>query len=221
MEDSITTRLLRLDACALSDASDKLGIAACVTGLLPLSAARKIAGRVHTVKLVKAADAPAASGGAPVHLGSKAIMACQPGEIIVVEQNTGLDAGSWGGILSMGAKVRGVGGVIASGPVRDIDEAKQMDFAVYAPRTTARTARGRVVEAATDVAITVGEVTVNAGDYVLADGSAVVFVSAANAEKVVGEAEKIAKREAVMAKALMDGKPITEVMGADYEHMLR
>lgn len=227
MEDSITTRLLRLDACALSDASDKLGIVACVTGLLPLSAARKIAGRVHTVKLVKAPDVPAApaapatSGGAPVHLGSKAIMACQPGEIIVVEQNTGLDAGSWGGILSMGAKVRGVGGIIASGPVRDIDEAKQMDFAVYAPRTTARTARGRVVEAATDVAITVGEVTVNAGDYVLADGSAVVFVSAANAEKVVGEAEKIAKREAVMAKALMDGKPITEVMGADYEHMLR
>ncbi len=220
MEDPITTRLLRLDACALSDASDKLGITACVTGLLPLSAARKIAGRVHTVKLVKAADAPATSG-APVHLGSKAIMACQPGEIIVVEQNTGLDAGSWGGILSMGAKVRGVGGVIASGPVRDIDEAKQMDFAVYAPRTTARTARGRVVEAATDGPITVGEVTVNAGDYVLADGSAVVFVSAANAEKVVGEAEKIAKREAVMAKALMDGKPITEVMGADYEHMLR
>ncbi len=219
MNDSITLRLSRLDACALSDASDKLGIVACVTGLPPLSATRKIFGRVHTVKLVKKEDAPAPSGK-PVHLGSKAIMACAPGEIIVVEQNTGLDAGSWGGILSMGAKVRGIAGVIASGPVRDIDEAKQMDFAVYGPRTTARTARGRLVEAATDVPVNIGGIAVDAGDYVLADGSAVVFVRAADAERVVGEAEKIARREAAMAKALMEGKPITEVMGADYEHML-
>ncbi|MFN4283103.1 MAG: RraA family protein [Alphaproteobacteria bacterium] len=219
MEDSIVARLCRLDACALSDASDKLGITACVTGLPALSTARKIAGRVHTVKLVKKEDAPSPSG-APVHLGSKAIMACAPGEIIVVEQNTGLDAGSWGGILSMGAKVRGVAGVIASGPVRDIDEAKQMDFAVYGPRTTARTARGRLVEAATDVPVNIGGIAVEAGDYALADGSAVVFVRAADAERVVGEAEKIARREAAMAKALMEGRPITEVMGADYEHML-
>ena len=47
------------------------------------------------------------------------------------------------------------------------------------------------------------------------------YSAVTEAEKVVGEAEKIARREAVMAKALMDGKPITEVMGADYEHMLR
>lgn len=220
MEDPITIRLARLDACALSDASDKLGINACVTGLPPLSVARKVCGKVHTVKLVKAADAPPPSGK-PVHLGSNAIMACAPGEIIVVEQNTGLDAGSWGGILSMGAKVRGIAGVIASGPVRDIDEAKQMDFAVYGPKCTAKTARSRVAEAATDVPVSIGGVTVEPGDYVLADGSAVVFLRAADAERVVGEAEKIARREAVMAKALMEGKPITEVMGADYEHMLR
>jgi regulator of RNase E activity RraA len=220
MEDPITVRLMRLDACALSDASDKLGIDACVTGLPPLSAARKIAGKVHTVKLVKAADAPPSSGK-PLHLGASAIMACQPGEIIVVEQNTGLDAGSWGGILSTGAKMRGIAGVIASGPVRDIDEARQLDFAVYGPRCTAKTARGRVAEAATDVPVAIGGITVEPGDYVLADGSAVVFLRAADAERVVGEAEKIARREAVMAKALMAGKPITEVMGADYEHMLR
>ncbi|HEY4134146.1 MAG TPA: RraA family protein [Alphaproteobacteria bacterium] len=220
MEDSITVRLMRLDACALSDASDKLGIVACVTGLPPLSVERKIAGRVHTVKLVKKEDAPPPSGK-PVHLGSNAIMASQPGEVIVVEQNTGLDAGSWGGILSTGAKMRGVAGVIASGPVRDIDEAKQMDFAVYGPRGTAKTARNRVVEIGTDVPVTIGGVTVEAGDYVLADGSAVVFIRAVDAEKVVGEAEVIARREALMAKALREGKPITEVMGADYEHMLR
>jgi hypothetical protein len=31
----------------------------------------------------------------------------------------------------------------------------------------------------------------------------------------------IAGREAAMAKALLAGQPIGQVMGADYEHMLR
>src|SRR5258705_3444793 len=102
-QDAIVTRLMRLDCCALSDALDKLGLHGCVTGLPPLSATRKIAGRVHTVRLVAKDKAPPMSGP-PRHLGTTAIEACKPGEIIVVEQRSGIDAGSWCGILSLGAK---------------------------------------------------------------------------------------------------------------------
>lgn len=219
MPDSIISRLLRLDACSVSDAMDKLALSGCVTGLLPLSCQKKIAGRVQTVKLVRKEDAQLS--GPPRHLGAAAIVGANPGDIIVVEQKTGLDAGSWGGLLSTGAKMRGIAGVIADGPVRDVDEARQLEFPVYARRTTARTARNRIVEAATNGPVTVGDVTVEAGDYALADGSAVLFIRAADAERVLAEAEMIARREGLMAKALMEGKPITEVMGADYEHMLR
>ncbi len=216
----MTARLGRLDACAVSDALDKLGLAGCVTGLLPLSVPRKIAGRVHTVKLVAKEAAPPASGP-PRHLGTAAIEAAQPGEIIVVEQRSGIDAGSWGGILSNGAKLRGLAGVIADGPVRDIDEARALDFPIYGRGPTARTARNRVVEIGTDVPVTIGEVGVEPGDYVIADGSAVVFISAAEIARVLDAAEAIARREALMTRALQDGRPITEVMGADYEQMLR
>ncbi|HEX2726923.1 MAG TPA: RraA family protein [Beijerinckiaceae bacterium] len=219
MQD-IVSRLASLDTCAVSDALDKLGLPGCVTGLAPLSCQRRIAGRVHTVKLAKK-DEAAATSGPPRHLGSNAILAAEPGDIIVVEQRTGIDAGSWGGILSLGAKLRDVAGVIADGPVRDVDEARQMDFPIYGRRPTARTARGRIAEIATDVPVTIGDVVVNPGDFALADGSAVVFIPAAEAERVAAEAEKIAAREAAMADALRQGKPITEVMGADYEHMLR
>ena len=217
--DEIAVRLHRLDCCAVSDALDKLGLPGCVTGLLPLSSSRKIAGKVHTVKLVAKESAPPASGP-PRHLGTTAIEAAQPGEIIVVEQRSGLDAGSWGGILSMGAKMRAVAGVIADGPVRDVDEARQLDFPVFGRKPTAKTARNRVVEVGTDVPVTIGDVTVHPGDYAIADGSAVVFFRPADAAAVLEAAEMIAGREAAMAKALMSGKPITEVMGADYEHML-
>jgi regulator of RNase E activity RraA len=217
--DEFAVRLHRLDCCAVSDALDKLGLAGCVTGLLPLSSSRKIAGKVHTVKLVAKETAPPVSGP-PRHLGTTAIEAAQPGEIIVVEQRSGLDAGSWGGILSMGAKMRAIAGVIADGPVRDVDEARQLDFPVFGRKPTAKTARNRVVEIGTDVPVTIGDVTVHPGDYAIADGSAVVFFRPADAAAVLEAAEMIAGREAAMAKALMSGKPITEVMGADYEHML-
>jgi 4-hydroxy-4-methyl-2-oxoglutarate aldolase len=213
-------RLVRLDSCALSDALDKLGLPGCVTGLAPLSSSSKIAGRVHTVKLVAKSVAPPPSGP-PRHLGTTAIAAAEPGEIIVVEQKSRLDAGSWGGILSMGAKMRGIAGVIADGPVRDVDEARQMDFPVYGRCPTAKTARERVVEVGTDIPVSIGDVTVEAGDYALADASAVVFVRAGDIEQVLDAAEMIAGREAAMAKALMAGEPITEVMGANYEHMLK
>ncbi|MBC7378261.1 MAG: RraA family protein, partial [Burkholderiaceae bacterium] len=50
--------------------------------------------------------------------------------------------------------------------------------------------------------------------------SGVVFIAAADIERVLDAAEMIAGREAAMAKALLAGKAISEVMGADYEHML-
>lgn len=219
MDDAVK-RLQRLDCCAVSDAMDKLGLHGTVSGLAQLATTRRIAGRVVTYRLVPAAEAPPATG-APRHLGTTAVEACKPGDVIVVEQRTGIDAGSWGGILSLGAKVRQVAGVIADGPVRDVDEARSLDFPVYGRSATARTARSRVAEAETNGPITVGDVRVEPGDYVIADASGVVFIPAAQIERLLDAAEMIAGREAAMARALLAGKPISQVMGADYEHMLR
>jgi len=219
MEDPVK-RLARLDCCAVSDAMDKLRLKGSVSGLEQRASTRRIAGRVVTCRLVAAAEAPAATG-LPRHLGTTAIETAQPGDIIVVEQRTGLDAGSWGGVLSLGAKMRGIAGVIADGPVRDIDEARAYDFPVYCRALTARTARGRVAEVETNRAVTIGEVRVSGGDYAIADASGVVFIAAHEIDRVLDAAEHIAQREAAMAKALLAGMPISDVMGADYEFMLR
>ena len=215
--DTIVQRLRRLDACAVSDALDKLHLAGVVTGLAQFSGTGRIAGRVITVKLGAGEPPP----GPPRHLCSTAIEAANPGDVIVIEQRTGIDAGSWGGILALGATLRGVAGVVADGPVRDIDEARMHGFTVFGRGCTARTARGRIVEMGTNVPVTIGEITVRPGDCVLADGSAVVFVAADRIEEVLSVAESIAAREAAMADALRAGRPITEVMGANYERMLK
>jgi regulator of RNase E activity RraA len=154
------------------------------------------------------------------HLCAAAIEASGADSVIVVEQRSGIEAGSWGGLLSLGAKLRQVAGVIAEGLVRDIDEARQFDFAVFARGLTAKTARGRVAELGTHLDITVGDVAVRDGDYVIADNSGVVFIAAAQIEQVLQVAEQIVAKEAAMAKALIGGQAIGEVMGANYEHML-
>ncbi len=219
VSDPFVARLARLDCCAVSDALDTVGVSGVVSDLPQRSSSRRIAGRAVTVKLVEKGRAPAAAGP-PRHLGTTAIEAAGPGSIIVVEQRTGIEAGSWGGILSLAAKLRRVEGIVADGPVRDIDEARAYDLPVYARGLTARTARGRIAELATNVDVTIGEVTVAPGDYVIADNSGVIFIPAALIERVLDAAEGIAAREAAMAKALLSGEPVSAVMGANYENML-
>lgn len=210
-------RLNCLDSCAVSDALDKLGLKGAVTGLVPLTSVRRIAGKVLTIRLGVGEPPP----GIPRHIGTTAIEAAEPGNIIVVEQRSGLNAAAWGGILSRGAKSRRVAGTIAEGPVRDVDEAREVDYPVYARSATPSTARGRIVELANNQPVTIGDVTVQPGDYAIADSSGVVFIAAAEIDRVLAAAEEIAAREAAMAKALLDGEPITKVMGANYENMLR
>ena len=218
----LVARLHQMDSCAVSDALDKLGLPGSVTGLQRLSTDQRIAGRVLTVKLDRAEGrASSLAAHAPRHLCTTAIEAAQPGDIICIEQRTGLDAACWGGNLAIGASARHVAGVIVEGPARDIDECRQIDFPVFARSATARTARGRIVEVATGEPITIGDVTVTPGDYALADASGVVFIAQAEIARVLETAEAIVAREEAMAQALREGKPVSQVMGANYEHMLK
>ena len=226
MSDPHIQRLRRLDVCAVSDALDKLGLPGAVTGLPMRSAGpggnSRIAGRAVTMKVGPGQPPP----GPPKHLGCSAIEQGGPEHIIVVEQRSGLEAGCWGGLLTLGAKVRGIAGVVADGPLRDVDEAIAYEFPIYSRSLTSRTARSRVVELGTQVSVTIGAetgglVTVQPGDYVLADRSAVIFISPEQIERVLEAAETIVAKEAAMAKAILSGTPIGQVMGGNYEHMLQ
>ena len=209
-------RLLRLDTPAVSDATDRLELAGRVIDLPRVSTGRRIAGRVLTVKLGTGERLE----GKPRHLCTSAVEAAEPGDILVIEQRTGIDAAGWGGILSNAAKAREIAGVIVDGPARDIDESRDLDFPVFARRVTPTTARGRIVEEAFNEPVSIGDVTVSPGDYVIADGSGIVFIAAGDINRVLETAEMIAAREAAMTRDVLAGKPVSQVMGADYEFLL-
>lgn len=216
MSEDLLNRLKNMDSCAVSDAMDSLGLPGEVTGINNQTTKDKIVGRTLTVKL----GSTPPEGGSVKHLCSGAIEMGKAGNVIVIEQSTGIDAAGWGGVLSNAAQHNGIEGVILEGPARDIDEAAGLGFTVYARGHTARTARGRVYEQSFNTEITVGEVRVNEGDYVIADGSAVVFIPADRAEQVVKIAERIVAKEKLMTEAVRSGKSVGDVMGTNYENML-
>ncbi|NQU72729.1 MAG: RraA family protein, partial [Rhodospirillales bacterium] len=76
-DNDIAARLLALDTPAVSDALDRLGLEGTVIGLLQLSTDRRIAGRIHTVKL----GSGAALQGPARHLCTASVEASQPGDI--------------------------------------------------------------------------------------------------------------------------------------------
>lgn len=212
----LVARLAAVDSCAVSDALDRHGIAGVVTGLRPLAAPGRIAGRAVTVLL----GPPVAVDELPKrHLGTAAVDASGPGQVIVVAHQGRTDCAGWGGLLSRAAATRGIAGVVVDGAARDLAEAAETGLPVHARAATPVTARTRAVEHAWDVSVEVDGITVTPGDLVLADAGGVAVIPAGHAEQVLATAERIAATEAAMARAIETGTPVSDVMGKTYEEL--
>ena len=212
----VLSRLARLDTCVVSDALDKLGLPGVAAGLSRLATDRKLAGQILTVKL-ESADGRMAER----HLCTAAIEAAHAGNILVVEHHSRTDCAGWGGLLSRAAMVKGIPGVIVDGLCRDIDESRELGFTVFARGVIPTTARGRVIETGFNSPITVDSVVVHPGDWVIADGSGVVFLAQENVEAILAQAEQLVSREATLLKDIENGIPVSQVMSRTYEHMTR
>ena len=208
--------LLRgLDSSTLSDALDRLGVPGAMHGFLRWGPGRPVSGRARTVSLE-----PAEGRTSGPHLGARVIESVRPGEVIVVANAGRVDAGSWGGLLTLAAGQRGVAGIIVDGAVRDVDEVDGLGVPVFGLAATCRTARGRYREAGSDVPVTVDGVKVEPGSWVVADGSGVVVVNRDRMPRAAEVARALMESETEMLEALRAGAPVSEVLSVRYERML-
>jgi 4-hydroxy-4-methyl-2-oxoglutarate aldolase len=212
---SLTQRLLSLDTCVVSDALDAAGLRGVTSGLRPFTRRNRIAGRVQTVHI-----GPSRGALGRRHLGTAAIEAAQPGDIIAIASGREVAAASWGGLLSAAAVQQGVAGVIIDGAARDIDEAEELGFPIYARAGVCRTARRRLEELDWNQPVTIGDVQVAPGDFALADGSGVLFLAQNFAEDVIVAAEGLVRREQTILSQIRAGVPASQAMSGGYESML-
>lgn len=215
--ESIIERLAKLDSCAVSDALDSLSLKGATWGVGPLWPCPRIVGRAVTMKIK-----PAGLQQPAQHLGTAPIEAAKPGDVIVIDNGGKLEFSCWGGLLALSAKLKGLSGVVIDGASRDIDEARDLGFPVYARGAVPMTARGRVVQESFNQEIQFAGVQCHPGDLVIADGSGVVIVPKEREEEVVTAAEAIYQKEQEMAAGIRKGYSGLEMLEKlGYEQMLK
>jgi 4-hydroxy-4-methyl-2-oxoglutarate aldolase len=214
--EAIIERLAKLDTCAVSDALDSLNLKGATWGVRPQWACPKIVGRAVTMKIK-----PAGLEQPTQHLGTAPIEAAQPGDIIVIDNGGQPQFSCWGGLLSLSAKLKGLSGVVIDGASRDIDEARELSFPVYARGVVPMTARGRVVQDSFNQEVQFAGVQCRPGDLVLADGSGIVIIARQKEDEVVAAAEAIYQKEQEMADGIRKGYSGLEMLEKlGYERML-
>ena len=112
--------------------------------------------------------------------------------------------------------------MVIDGASRDIDEARELNFPVYARGAVPMTARGRVMQESFNQEIQFAGVQCHSGDLVIADGSGVVIIAKEKEQEVVAAAEAIYQKEQEMADGIRKGYSGLEMLEKlGYEQMLK
>ncbi|MEU1557403.1 4-carboxy-4-hydroxy-2-oxoadipate aldolase/oxaloacetate decarboxylase [Streptomyces scabiei] len=204
---SLLDRFAALDSAAVSDALDQLGLPSGVGGIRPVWGPAAVVGFAVTVGLE-----PRAEGPAGAHIATTAVENADGQSVIVVDNQGRTDVSCWGGILSLGASLRGARGVVADGVCRDVAEARELDFPVFSRGSIPATARGRLQQRSTGEPVSVAGLTVEQGDVVLADETGLVVVPRDRAEEVAEIATAIVARERAIADEVRAGAPLSRAM---------
>lgn len=136
----------------------------------------------------------------------------EPGSILVYVMQDGLEIAAMGNLMATTAKVRGLAGVVIDGAVRDVTEIRQIGLPVWSRRVSPATSVGRMVSVDKQIPVQCGGVTVNPGDYLVADADGVVVVPQAAAERVVELLAQYADKEARMVPIINETRSMLKAI---------
>ena len=208
VRDEIVARLGALYTATLSNALEDLGQDGVILGLPPVAPGMRLAGRAMCV--LQITGEAGAFPGSDFKVGAM-IDAAARGDIVVVA-NAGHAVSSWGGTASLAAKVKGVGGLVVDGGVRDREEMIELGFPVFARHLVPRTGRSRLRVVEIGGTVTVSGQRVATGDVIVADGTGIVCIPGEKAERALQIAEALAADDALAAREIEQGLSFSEAM---------
>ncbi len=171
------------------------------TEIRPIFRPIKLVGRAFTV------SAPPRDNG----IYRQAIREVRPGEVLVIHRSGDQRHASFGGLLGLAAKNRGVAGVVLDGPVTDLVELTELRLPVFARGVSALTTRRLNLGGVIGQPIRCGGVQVAPGDYVLADDDGVLIIPASQIEAVLERGLAATQREVETREYLLSGKTLDDI----------
>ncbi len=206
--DDILQALAALATPTLANALDDVAFEGVMLGLMQVVPGTRCAGRAVTVREIGGRRGDFRSEDFQV---GQIIDAAGPGDLLVID-NGGQCISTFGGLATLAAKTKGIGGLVADGGVRDREEMVEHQFPVFARHMTPLTGRTRLAVTGINEPISCGGVRVRPGDAIVADGSGVVCIPAEHAAKVAELAGQYAKDDAQAAAELARGLSFREAM---------
>jgi len=155
---------------------------------------------------------PPGQGGLRPMWGRPRIAGAGAENVMVVANGGRTDVSCWGGIVSAGAAMRSIRGVVADGACRDAGQARDLGFPVFARAQVPVTARGRLRQKSAGAPVRLGQVTVNPGDVVMADEGGVVVIPRGRAAEVLAAARGVNAREEQIEAEVRAGVPLPQAM---------
>lgn len=133
-----------------------------------------------------------------------------PGDVIVVDNGCGTHGSGWGELMSMAAKVKGLGGIVIDGTVRDVDELRKIGVPIFAAGVTAE-GTVKVTPGGINCPVTCGGVCVLPGDVVVGDENGVVVVTGPRAKEVLRNALAISEKEETIRQRILKGETLYDI----------
>ena len=124
---------------------------------------------------------------------------------VLVSCNPDSEVGHFGELTGNAAKTRGCAGVVLEGNLRDLDGLLDIDLQVFYRDLSPLNAIGRWEMAASQVPVTIGDVTVEPGDMIVGDRDGVLVVAGSESERVLARAESIVGSEELVRADMRAG----------------
>lgn len=143
-----------------------------------------------------------------------AVARAPAGSALVADMGGTRDFGYWGEVLTTGAETRGVAALVIDACVRDCDALEAHGFPVFATGL-ALTGADKTHAGSIGQPVTVGDVAVTTGDWVVGDTDGVVVIPGAELETVLAAGRARADKEAGLFAALRAGATTLELLDLD------
>jgi len=206
--DEVLRTFATLATPTVANALDDVGFEGVMVGLAQVVPGTRCVGRAVTVREITGRRGDFTSDDFKV---GDIIDAAGRGDILVID-NGGHCVSTFGGLATLAAKVKGIGGLVADGGVRDKEEMIEHQFPVFARHMTPLTGRTRLAIAGINVPVACGGVRVRPGDVILADGSGVACIPAEHAGQVAELAQRYSADDEQAAAELSKGLSFREAM---------